>query len=225
LCPYSSLLAPAFPPPSHSFRNKAGDAWPSVELSPQAQWDALPIEAKGQIIFFVGCLEIWDEMGGGNFNGVKPVLPHYTKGRKPGQYPSLQEFRNNIHFVLDLYDPFGAWKGRSDEAKAKGRLAEINNGRLAMLGIMGFVSEGSIQGSVPALKTQSSITTVTSGTRLRSMVSRFALFQLMDTLMIGSGAARRSTLVPRCCRLFQEKGYLRTTPRFGAVVGASRLSF
>merc|ERR1711865_917773 len=35
---------------------------------------------------------------------------------------------------------------------AKGRIVEINNGRLAMLGLMGFVSEATIPGSVPALQ-------------------------------------------------------------------------
>ena len=30
--------------------------------------------------------------------------------------------------------------------------AEINNGRLAMIGLMAFLSEGAIPGSVPALK-------------------------------------------------------------------------
>ena len=44
----------------------------------------------------------------------------------PGQYPSLQPFRDNVHFALDLYDPFGFSKSRSEDAKARGRLAEVN---------------------------------------------------------------------------------------------------
>ena len=53
---------------------------------------------------------------------------------------------------LDLWDPFGFTKKMSSEKKAKSLLAEINNGRLAMLGLMGFVSEATVPGSVPALK-------------------------------------------------------------------------
>ena len=52
---------------------------------------------------------------------------------------------------LDLYDPFGFSKNRTPEQKERGLLVEINNGRAAMLGIMGFVSAASIDGSVPAL--------------------------------------------------------------------------
>ena len=39
----------------------------------------------------------------------------------------------------------------SPEKKEKSLLAEINNGRLAMLGIMAFMAESKVPGSVPAL--------------------------------------------------------------------------
>lgn len=39
----------------------------------------------------------------------------------------------------------------SDETKEKRLRAEINNGRLTMLGIFGFLSAQTIPGSVPAL--------------------------------------------------------------------------
>ena len=126
-----------------------GGMHPSIDLSPEQQWDACPFEAKAQIIALVGALEFWDELGGG-FEGTD-TLPHYTKGRKPGQYPSFQNFRDNIHLVIDLYDPLRLTKNKSEESKAAGRLAEINNGRLAMLGIFGFICADKIPGSVPLL--------------------------------------------------------------------------
>ena len=130
-----------FPWPQHL----DGSTGPSFDLSPEQQWDAIPEAAKWQIFTLIAFLEIWDESS--NLQGI----PHYTKGRMPGQYPSLQPFRDNIHFALDLYDPFGFSKNRSEDAKARGRLAEVNNGRLAMLGIFGFLSADKVAGSVPAL--------------------------------------------------------------------------
>jgi len=50
-----------------------------------------------------------------------------------------------------LYDPFNFSKNRSEEDKARGLVCEINNGRLAMLGIFGFLAEQTIPGSVPLL--------------------------------------------------------------------------
>jgi len=122
-----------------------GSSFPSTDLGPEAQWDAIPSNAKWQILLLVGALEIWDEASGG-------IGKHYMKGGKPGDYPSFQLFRDQIHFVLDLYDPFGFSKNMSEEKKTKRLAAEINNGRLAMLGIFGFLSADTIEGSVPLLK-------------------------------------------------------------------------
>jgi hypothetical protein len=123
----------------------AGASHPSTDLSPEQQWDAVPQGAKWQIFFVISMLELWDECGGGD-------LDHYTAGRKPGQYPSFKAFTDQVHPVLDLYDPFGFSKGMSDEKKERRLVVEINNGRLAMLGIFGFLSADKIEGSVPALK-------------------------------------------------------------------------
>jgi hypothetical protein len=122
-----------------------GDMPPSLDLSPEAQWDAVPELGKIQIMLLIFCLEAFDENGGGG------QLPHYMSGRKAGQYPSFQPFRDNVHFILDLYDPSGLGKNKSEEAKTRGRIAEINNGRLAMIGIFGFLAADSVQGSVPGL--------------------------------------------------------------------------
>mmetsp|Transcript_1696 Transcript_1696/g.3136 ORF Transcript_1696/g.3136 Transcript_1696/m.3136 type:complete len:101 (+) Transcript_1696:119-421(+) len=53
---------------------------------------------------------------------------------------------------LNLYDPFGFNKNQSSEKKERRLVMEVNNGRLAMIGIMGFLAEGAVPGSVPLLK-------------------------------------------------------------------------
>ena len=50
----------------------------------------------------------------------------------------------------NLYWGLGAGK-KTPEQLAKGRNAEINNGRLAMLGIFSLISEARVPGSVPVL--------------------------------------------------------------------------
>jgi len=122
----------------------AGDLPPSVDLLPEQQWDAIPDVAKWQIVTVVGFLEFWDELGGMS-------MDHYMRGRQPGKYPSLEYFRKEVHWVPDLYDPFGFSKKMTDEKKKTRLAAEINNGRLAMLGIFGFLTADKIPGSVPLL--------------------------------------------------------------------------
>lgn len=123
----------------------AGDPHPAASLGPEAQWDAIPLGAKWQIFAAISMLELWDECGGGG------ALPHYMKGRQPGKYPSFQLFRDNVHPVLDLYDPFGLNKDMDAETKDRRLISELNNGRLAMLGIFGFLCADKIPGSVPLL--------------------------------------------------------------------------
>jgi hypothetical protein len=117
---------------------------PSTDLSPPEQWDALPFATKIQIVLFIGFLEFFSEM---NVDGKSP---HYTKGGKPGYFPPLKG--NVPHTVpFNLFDPFNLSKNKTAEQKAKGLQAEINNGRLAQLGIFGFLCEQTIPGSVPLL--------------------------------------------------------------------------
>ena len=123
----------------------AGTPHPSPDLTPEAQWDAVPVGAKWQIFAVISMLELWDECGGGG------LLPHYTKGRQPGKYPSFQPFRDSVHPVLDLYDPFGLNKNMSEETKERRLISELNNGRLAQLAIFGFLCADKIPGSVPVL--------------------------------------------------------------------------
>jgi hypothetical protein len=73
------------------------------------------------------------------------------RGGKPGFYPSLKKGGIPHPIPLDLFDPLGFSKNASPAQKEAGLVKEINNGRAAMLGIMGFVAASKVPGSVPAL--------------------------------------------------------------------------
>jgi len=109
-------------------------------LSPPEQWDAIPLYGKLQIFTLIGMLESYGEI----------LAPHYTQGGMPGYFPPIKGKRPEI--VFNLYDPFNFFADNSEEKKARGRPAEVNTGRLAMFGILGFLSEAVTPGSVPALK-------------------------------------------------------------------------
>jgi len=98
-------------------------------LTPPEQWDAIPLYGKLQILVIVGMLESYGEI----------LDPHYTKGGLPGYYPPIKGKRPEL--IFNLYDPFGFFEQDSVEKKARGRLAEVNNGRLAMLGLFACLSE------------------------------------------------------------------------------------
>mmetsp|Transcript_33081 Transcript_33081/g.48943 ORF Transcript_33081/g.48943 Transcript_33081/m.48943 type:complete len:244 (-) Transcript_33081:117-848(-) len=121
-----------------------GSPFPSGAGSPPEQWDALPAAAKWQIILFIGFLEWFSEAAG----------THYMRGGTPGAFPKFSDHSDLVpHPVpLNLFDPFGFSKNKSEEAKAAGLVKELNNGRLAQIGIIGFLSEQKLEGSVPLLK-------------------------------------------------------------------------
>jgi len=119
----------------------------SAAGSPPDQWDALPTAAKVQILLFIGLLEIISES-----SSILEMSDnkHYMKGGKPGAFPKFKPWMPHP-MPFELFDPFNLSAKASDEKKAKGLVAEINNGRLAQLGIMGFLAEQKVPGSVPAL--------------------------------------------------------------------------
>merc|ERR1719301_300187 len=112
-------------------------------VSPQEQWENVPASGKFQILIFIGMLESYGE-GAGNPEGYV----HYTKGGLPGYFPPIKGVRPE--FVFNLYDPFDWFK--EDKDKVRGRQVEINNGRLAMLGLFSLLAESRAPGAVPALK-------------------------------------------------------------------------
>jgi len=98
-----------------------------------AAWEAVPSAGKLQILFAIGCIELASEA----------QQPHYMMGGKLGSIPGP--------FGLRLWDPIGTMKALPEDTKANKRLMELNNGRLAMIGVASFISASYIDGSVPAL--------------------------------------------------------------------------
>ena len=144
-------------------------------LSAPAVWDALPEASKYQMIALIGCFEIWSE---NSAVLARQGEKHYMRGGKPGFFPAFKGqtlkqigysnqdsenisedfdgatalFPALIHPVpFNLFDPFGFTAKLSDEQKAKKLNIEISNGRLAMIGLAGFIAEASIPGAVPLL--------------------------------------------------------------------------
>merc|ERR1739848_937467 len=55
--------------------------------------------------------------------------------------------------LLDLYDPLGfGFRDMSAADKKKGLFAEVNNGRIAMIGLFSVLAESAVPGSNPQYK-------------------------------------------------------------------------
>jgi hypothetical protein len=117
-----------------------------TETNPPALWDTVSESAKWQIFSLIAFLEFWSELS-------TPNHKHYMSGGKPGDYPDFVSGPEGIPHPIpfNFYDPFKISKNMSEEKKETRLLAEINNGRLAQLGIFGFLCEQTIPGSVPVL--------------------------------------------------------------------------
>ena len=73
------------------------------------------------------------------------------RGGQPGFYPDIKG-KCNGQIGINLYDPFGfGFRDKPADKRARGLKSEILNGRAAMFGIMGFLAESKVPGSVPIL--------------------------------------------------------------------------
>jgi len=99
-------------------------------LKPFDAWDQTPDNIKSWILFFAFCTELATESDAGRRGGQ-----HYMKG---GKSPEI---------VFPRFD----FSNVDAETLTIKRSRELNNGRLAMIGIISFIAANNIPGSVPAL--------------------------------------------------------------------------
>eukprot|EP00980_Cylindrotheca_fusiformis_P009739 scaffold2149_cov187-Cylindrotheca_fusiformis.AAC.17 len=94
-------------------------------MKPFDAWAAVPDAGKAQILFTIFVAELASEAQG----------THYMKG---GSFPTI------------VFPPID-FSGVSEKTMKLKQDRELNNGRLAMIGIMSFIAANAVPGSVPAL--------------------------------------------------------------------------
>ena len=115
-------------------------------LPAAAVWDNTPQAGRLQILIIIGFFEFWSEA---QYVLEQDGAKHYMRGGKPGYFPSFNEIPHPV--PLNLFDPFGFTNKLDAAAKEKKLNIEINNGRLAMLGLMSLIAESKVPGAVPFL--------------------------------------------------------------------------
>jgi hypothetical protein len=122
----------------------------SAAGGPGDMWDAMPYTSKLQIVLFIGFLELFSESSA---TLAADGQTHYMRGGKPGYFPTFKLLPGSLNRdpPAKFFDPAGIQNDWDEKKKAVYRLREINNGRLAMFGIIGFCAESKIPGAVPLL--------------------------------------------------------------------------
>merc|ERR1719454_2515940 len=110
------------------------------KMGPFDAWNAIPLLGQIQILWTIAGLEHASEC-------LDPA-GHYTKGGTPG----------NLKFLKNFWDTPGFTKKLTAEQLAEKRVAELKNGRLAMIGIASICASMAVPGSVPLLNPAPALT-------------------------------------------------------------------
>jgi len=114
-----------------------GTSFASLGTKPIEAWAAIPDLGKIQILVSIGLMEFHSEMAG-------DIKVHYTKGGPmPGNTNDRWPYSG---------DPLGMSRTMTPAELLVRQNRELQNGRLAMIGAMGFSAAATIPGSIPLLK-------------------------------------------------------------------------
>lgn len=109
----------------------AGTKFSDLGTQPLAAWDAIPLNGQLQVWLAIGLIEISDPMS----------TALLTEDCSP-----LLDGKAGLQF-----DPLGFASRMDDETLLKKQNVELNNGRLAMIGIISFFIAANYEGTVPLL--------------------------------------------------------------------------